>query len=703
MRDANISSTALINIGELPSVPQVLLKLIDSCHDVDASFSELAQAIRQDAALCAKIISVANTPAYAQWNGIKDFNRLVVVLGLEPIKSISITAIVQQFFSQFDSKLGQCMGLLWGESLTCAHTAKVLAHITGYPSEDEAYLTGLLHNIGKLAILKQKPDDYTTYLLNDYDQQNPSQFERDLVGASSAEIGARILAESTHDSFVSDAIHFQTIDAEQILDSSHLIKLINLAYKLTMDGFHTDEVAEIANQLFGLNQGVLDDMAASVGNSVRSTAAAYGIELSKKSPPNLDNQESRLELAKRVKGFALLHGVARESVATESATTPWEEVARNLKILFGLDSAVVFEPNSDTSLLRTTATFNAGLIPEPLTVPAHSSQSIISKAAKSGTPIFDSMDTDESKVSVLDHQLKRLLGADALVAIPLTTNDAFYGVIATGIKSDQLDHLMQSSEMMLQYVQAAARNMHQFSQAKEQRETEIEALQLQRTADTRELIHEANNPIGVIKNYLHVLSAKLEDNDEISQQLDTVKAEIDRVGSIIARMRDVGQTKESSTETVSPININQVIRSLISIYSSSIFITHNITENLVLDNSIESIDLKKSSLKQILTNLIKNAIEAMPEGGTIGITTHDNIIINGNPHIEIRIVDSGTGIPNHMLKDVFTPVKSTKGPTHSGLGLSIVMNLISEMNGTISVQNNKNCGTEFVLHLPKRN
>ncbi len=703
MHEANTTTMTSINIGELPSVPHILLKLVDTCHDVDASFEELAQEIRQDSGLCAKIISVSNTPVYAQWNGIKDFNRLVVILGLEPIKSISITAIVQQFFSQFDQKLGQCMGLLWNESLTCAHTAKALAVITGYPSPDEAYLTGLLHNIGKLAILKLKPDDYSSHLLEGHHQSQDSiRFERDLVGATSIEIGAHMMSQSVTDSFVSDALYFQAIDAEQIVDSGHLIKLINLSARLTCDGFNSDEVAESANQLFGLNQDVLDDIASPVRESVEKTAIAYGIKLSKTSPVNIDNQEIRLELAKRVKGFALLHGASKETENGKNGVIPWEDISRNLKILFGFDSMVVFQPIANGELLRTAATFNAGPINEPLTIPLRSNQSTICKAARDRHPLFEGTETEKTQLSVLDHQLRRLLAAEALVAIPVASHDTLFGVIAAGVKTQQLGQLRQSSDFIQQYTHEAAIRIQQRSEMDASHQLELEESHLQHTAETRELIHEANNPLGVMKNYLYVLSAKLEDNDEVSQQLDTLKSEIDRVGTIISRMRDVGKNSSSSTEESSSVNINQVIRRLMSVYSSSIFITHNITEGLDLDDSLDPIELKKSGLKQILTNLIKNAVEAMPSGGIFKITTKNDININGNNYIEVQIVDSGTGIQKHILDNIFSPVQSTKGSGHSGLGLSIVKNLITEMDGTISVQNNKDRGATFILHFPKR-
>ena len=132
MTRLSISNAARIDVGQLPSIPRVLLKLIEASHKVDVSFKELAGVIQQDPALSAKVIAIANSPFYAQWNDVRDFNRLLVVLGLNTIKTIAITSAVHQFFSQFDTKLGKWMGTFWSHSLTCAYAAKALANLTSY-------------------------------------------------------------------------------------------------------------------------------------------------------------------------------------------------------------------------------------------------------------------------------------------------------------------------------------------------------------------------------------------------------------------------------------------------------------------------------------------------------------------------------------------------------------------------------------------
>jgi len=103
----------------------------------------------------------------------------------------------------------------------------------------------------------------------------------------------------------------------------------------------------------------------------------------------------------------------------------------------------------------------------------------------------------------------------------------------------------------------------------------------------------------------------------------------------------------------------------------------------------------------VLTNLLKNAAEALPPGGRVRIETHDGVVLDGRPQVQIVIADDGPGLPDDILQNIFTPVASAKGPPHSGLGLVIVKNLLSEMNGSIVVQSTPERGTRFEILLPR--
>jgi signal transduction histidine kinase len=120
-----------------------------------------------------------------------------------------------------------------------------------------------------------------------------------------------------------------------------------------------------------------------------------------------------------------------------------------------------------------------------------------------------------------------------------------------------------------------------------------------------------------------------------------------------------------------------------------------------MDEELPPIVTRANALKQVIINLIKNAVEAMGEAGTLTVKTEDYVYLSDKEYIEISIADSGPGIPPHILVHLFEPVTSTKGKGHSGLGLSIVNNLIKEMEGLISCRSNHKSGTSFHIYLPR--
>ncbi|MFT5209176.1 MAG: signal transduction histidine kinase [Flavobacterium sp.] len=132
----------------------------------------------------------------------------------------------------------------------------------------------------------------------------------------------------------------------------------------------------------------------------------------------------------------------------------------------------------------------------------------------------------------------------------------------------------------------------------------------------------------------------------------------------------------------------------------------SIVFNIHLDSAMPLILITPDSLKQVIVNLLKNAIEAIgdkPEG-QITITSHGSINFGVDQFIEILIADNGPGIALTIKDKLFLSNNSSKGSGHSGLGLSIVKQLLSEMGGLIScrsqVKGKGSAGTAFQILIP---
>lgn len=698
----------VLDAGKLPSLPRVLLKLIEACHKVDVSFEELSNIIQQDAALSSRVIAVANSPIYAQWQGIKDFNRLLVVLGLGTIKSIAVTSAVQQFFSQFDADADRVMSAFWRSSLACAHSAKALARLTGYEAEDEAYLAGLLHKIGQLVLLRELPSEYTKLLLDVEDDADRDRGERGLFGATCTEVGAMLIENWGLDSFLSDAILYQHEPAESILDAPRLVKLINFAHKLSEHNGLQAKQLEEADLLFGLSQPLVEDLVAEVANQVQQAAKAMGIRLESVREDDLaatavvkaDDERVQLELARQVRNIALIGGMHSSLDDKGDLAGTLQVILQDLGILFGLSRSLCFLcDEAGERLSPAGGEFQADKLHQEFNISLESGRSLVAQSLLQRTLLSSYTPEISISSSVVDHQLAKLLGEEGLLCIPLFTSERNIGVLVAGIAEANFPEMLNHFELITYFAGEAAQAVTRRYEAVSEKRSLLEEERAQQMLHTRKLIHEANNPLGIINNYLEILSIKLGEDQTTQFQFSILKEEIDRVAGILLRMRDMPGS-EPCPQGEGEVDLNRVILDLLSIFRASLFTTHSIQDELRLDDALPLLLSNRNSLKQILTNLIKNAVEAMPEGGAIFIATRGKVNVNGRLYVELIVGDNGPGISDEVMANIFTPVVSSKGKAHSGLGLTIVKNLVSDLHGTISCRSSKSDGTEFCVLLP---
>ncbi|ODS33451.1 MAG: putative two-component sensor kinase [Candidatus Scalindua rubra] len=118
------------------------------------------------------------------------------------------------------------------------------------------------------------------------------------------------------------------------------------------------------------------------------------------------------------------------------------------------------------------------------------------------------------------------------------------------------------------------------------------------------------------------------------------------------------------------------------------------------------IDADKGQMKQVINNIIINAKQAMPEGGTIrvraeniNVTVEDSLLLNEGKYVKVTIEDQGTGIPHEYLQKIFDPYFTTK-QKGSGLGLATTYYIIKKHEGHISVKSEIGAGTTFSIYLP---
>lgn len=213
------------------------------------------------------------------------------------------------------------------------------------------------------------------------------------------------------------------------------------------------------------------------------------------------------------------------------------------------------------------------------------------------------------------------------------------------------------------------------------------------------LAHEVKNPLIVIAGMLNRIEKKLDPaQKELNENINIIKREVERIQGIMNRLTEFYKPQPIKKEKK---NINQLIIETIKLTQHYLERFRNVNIITNLSDNIPEISYDKGQIQQVLVNLIINAAQSMPNGGTITISTSLTASKCEGYSVKIDIEDTGVGIPEENLEKIFQPFFSTKPPEEgTGLGLSISKDIIEKHSGKITVKSQVSKGTCFTIYLP---
>ncbi|TVQ99729.1 MAG: two-component sensor histidine kinase [Desulfovibrionales bacterium] len=204
------------------------------------------------------------------------------------------------------------------------------------------------------------------------------------------------------------------------------------------------------------------------------------------------------------------------------------------------------------------------------------------------------------------------------------------------------------------------------------------------------LSHEIKNPLMLMAGFAQQVLRSLPEDDSRREKLDIVVNEAKRLERLLVDVRDFTRPPRPQHSTT---QINEVVRDVAEIFQDQCE-SQNVQCRLALDSGLPVCLVDPSHIKQVLLNLAKNAVEAMPDGGEVTIST-----AHGPDSIQVSVQDTGPGIPPEVLKRLFHPFFSTK-PKGTGLGLAISFKLVQDHGGEIKVRSQVGCGARFDVYIP---
>ncbi len=210
--------------------------------------------------------------------------------------------------------------------------------------------------------------------------------------------------------------------------------------------------------------------------------------------------------------------------------------------------------------------------------------------------------------------------------------------------------------------------------------------------------HEINNPLAGVLVYTQLLAKKINSDkfnkESATEYLKKMETELTRSSRLIRNLLDFAR---QSPPRFWEVDISEVINRSFELASHSAKLQH-VQVIKKLDPALPKISADFDQLQQVCTNLIINAIQAMPEGGTLTIRTSAD-----NANVKVEVQDTGVGISPENMRKLFTPFFTTKREVKGvGLGLAVSYGIIQRHNGRIEVQSKEGEGTTFTVYLPLR-
>lgn len=692
-----------LTTAKLPSLPQVLLELLSLCDRDDVGMAEIGAAVSKDAGVAARIVSIANSPYYHPGRALENLGQCLSVLGTSTVRKLALNQSVVELFGRFHKANDYDLRYFWFHGLTVAVTARKLAIKLGYANAEEAYLAGLLHDVGQLALLSTAADRYLPMFRNFTGEHELMRQEQAAFGVTHAEVGAWLAERwNLHALFV-DSILYHHESIERVREAHPLVQIVMLANLFNALPETETATSEQDLAFWHLDTAQVLALMESAQEEARAIASELGIEIPIQIAPVPETgQASDTALgelseavSQRMEGM-LAQPEVREPDSLDEAKS---DLLQSASLLFGARDSALFMPEGDVLRWQKmdgeeTPGHERG---REIRIASSGAQSRIALAYQGRIGLAGQKAQADN---LADVQVLRLLGGDRLLCLPLVHEGQPLGALAIGLDLATVEQFARRQAFLVTFAREAGKRLGLAAKQRGQIQAAREDAARRQELHVQKLVHEAGNPLGVVRNYLSVLRQQVANQDQAREDIDLIEGELRRVGRILQQMRQADSGTEASGGSVNTrVDVNSLVKEVIQFCRLGKQELNRVEVSFTPAPDLPLIATEPDKVKQVLINLIFNAAEAMRGKGYIAVSTAWWCAGKDKHTLEITVVDDGPGLPKEVLESLYQPVQTSKGEAHSGLGLSIVAGLVEGMGGALQYSSSP-AGTRFKIHLP---
>ena len=690
MEPASADALRRTRLNNLPSPPDLLLPLMRLCTDDEAVPADASRVIGRDSALSTRMLAAASAPVFGQRHPHMSLDAAVHALGMNTVRSLALAATVQQYFGVVGGHDREWFPRIWRRAIACATIGHQLARHCGNAHPEEAYLAGLLHNIGQLAMSHQLRDDYAA-LLNEAasGEHHLASLERDRFGIDHVSLGAELLERWHVPTLVVDAVRFQQESVEHLADAHALVRTTALARTLAPQRHELDAVTRHAAAcLFDLGPTAVVAILGQAADEQERIHGALGDAAA--SPPAVTGRDGPVAQELRQ---ATLIGDVRRHLRDDA---PVDGIARCAVLLFGIRHMLCLQCDSEHQLMRVLPPSGADPRLAELTLPLERGRSLMAECLLDGQPVHTLDPAVEPRLSVVDRQLQAQLPGDGLLCLPMATGEAPAGVLVLGIRHDQVSALLDESPLLLAFAREAGDALQAADRQRQRQNAAVADGVAAARVDHDDLVREASEPLTILRNYLATLETHIEHGDPARGQLLALNEEADRLSRLLSAHDDTASEPRTGC-------INQQVRRAIRVAERGGALPANARVDLRLNQDLdgETGPAGPETLQQILLNLLRVIGGHLGGGVTLSVRTTGLVETSGRRYIEILLEHDGADLPAEIRQHLLGG--SAPGGVPRGAdaeGLNVAVTLLRDTGGLLTYRWIKSEGARMQIMVP---
>ena len=741
--DAKRLAQCIEKISGIPSFPSVTIKALSLSLQEDVDIKMLSEVIQNDPALVVTILKRVNSTEKFRIKKITDVYHAISMLGVSDLQCILLSNISFRFLEKWKENkvLLESHKEILNHSLITGIFSFFIAKATYPELKQEAFSSGMLHDVGKLAILLCEGENYIKSIGNRSKNGHDSlNLENKILGFDHTILGGRLareweLSESLIEVISYHHLNIQSLDfLKEHIPLICIVKLANiLSHEFVLDGEILDaenKEKELLLKKLDLNNKELKNINHLFLEEYKGKASIFDLE---------ENfEEMFLETVERA-NYRISHLALKlaEQKKELKKSHEFQKLINEIGLLASGCSKVKTLFQKIAHVFANFNLFKAGLIyvldRENWILEGHiwhyskKSKPIRCFLDREGRPIWDQQTSKfPSILKELFSSYKKRIFVDQQSKIDLTISykSPFYTVPLYSENMDiqgelclapasvgysisdmeklylsQIVKLVVSSIENIRLIESLEKKNEELAYALwKNQQLQKQVLHTERLAIAGQLAagaaHEINNPLAVINARAQLLHIK--ETDEVKKKhLTQIIEQIERISNILTRLMDFARP---APPTLRSVDIHSLLDKVLDFVGPGLR-KHKIVVEKEYEEDLPHIKADPTQLEQVFLNLIINAQHAMEQsGGTLFIKTW---LDDTNKQVIVEVIDQGCGIPKNQLKNIFDPFFTTKEPGKgTGLGLSISNSIIENHYGKLEIKSKEGVGTTVRVILP---